>query len=369
MEKTKFWNNIRKIDESQMYKDLIRDKNIYHVPIVSMSDHVDRVFDLSCDGNINRLVTYYDRLNYPYKSAKILLPANSKNKEFVQANLVDVNANQVRNFIEYDVDYRCEVKYLDKFPNNARDQRLKKDLVEYIESDIDYKNSDIAIFESQALCLYFLKNRQKDINSEIWYWCPVSSTETNTRSFLKDYDPYDAEVFDEADGIIVASKQQKDYIQKYWPHRKVILLPILMNRDLEAFDYNSNEDIKEYLDRASRPIIYMPYRLSDEGYKSSMIFESLLSLMESGKEFEVWITDPNKSGIYEDFVNRVPEQYKELIKHISSDRSTYYTILDYGKTVIIPYLEDLDFINHCAIFEFMSDESIVKVITSEDLKK
>ena len=77
----------------------------------------------------------------------------------------------------------------------------------------------------------------------------------------------------------------------------------------------------------------------------------------------VLYSNPNGCNIYNltDDSNSIDYIDKHFIK-VSTDRNTYYTILDYIDCVI-PYFEDTKFINHAAISEFATSKKC-KVITN-----
>ena len=261
MDKSTFWNNIAKINEVSKYKALIEGKHVIHIPIVSMSDHVERIYDLSCDGNINRLITYASKKDFNYESMRIFLPDNSKNKNFVSRNLIDLN------------DYKVQVIYSKYIANNAKDQRVFRDDLNFkrikfaFETGYQYnlrraefdslvdeiyvkglgsvpfldKRNSIIFCESQALALILIQEMRfcnyGFPRIPIWYICPTCATDKHKRDFQIPYEPYDDLLFKYADGIIVVTEEQKNYILNRYPDQNVILMPILMDRSLPAFDY------------------------------------------------------------------------------------------------------------------------------------
>jgi len=328
-------------EDYKKLNEILKGKNVVYIPIISCINRDTDEYDLSADGNVNRFITTFSLCD-SYEKLTILLPR--KHVKGSEELIVEFWKEQNR---------RHEVKLIwcDNFGKHAKDQRINMSVVysisHYIDLLDDYKDIDLCIFESQKLGLHLSMFSLFDL---IW-WNPVSATDTKTRDFLEGYEELNESVLDVINYMLVASPDQLKYYSEY--KDKVLLIDKLIDRDLKYFDYKPDRDILvEYVDL--RPKYFLPYRLTDQGYK----FDKVLEYLESDKSN--WIalyTDPNNSHVVE---NLKPELRDRFIK-VSSKRDTYYTILDYAH-VTIPYFEDLEFINHASIWEFMHDKTNCKVI-------
>lgn len=367
--------SLKETNEDYLFNNLIKNKNVFHIPIVSMSDHVNRIYNLSCDGNVNRLISNYTVCN-SFKSLTILFPNKSTGQSFVNDQFEKMRTPDKENSFNKKSTGKINVYYSNNIPDNAKDHRIGdvESLHEEIMKMKEYEDADIIIVESQKLAQLLIYENSLGLSKfkEIWYWCPTCATHKHERDFQIPYKDYDDKLFEACDGIIVASNEQKEFIKKSRPWKKVILYSELMRRSLKSFDYEIDNDIIDKLIEEHNQIIYLPFRLSDPGYKADFIVNTLYELFKNNIEFVVWYSDPNASNFIENFIDKIEdneykEKFKNIFKHVSSERNVYYTILDYGDT-IIPYLEDLEFINHCAIYEFIDPRSTAKVILKDDLE-
>ena len=321
----------------RILNNILEGQNVVYVPIISCINRDTDEYDLSADGNVNRFITTFSLCD-SYKKLTILLPAKH----------VEGSERIIEEFAK---DKNVTIIWCDDFGKHAKDQRVNDIVVNAIRQKIDllenYDELDYCIFESQKLGLQLAKYCPFDL---IW-WNPVSATDIKSRDFLEGYEFINDELMRISNWVLLASPDQIKYYSGY--KDKVLLIDRLIDRDLSYFDYKPDRDILvKYVD--FRKKYFLPYRLTDQGYK----FDKVLEYLKSDKSN--WITlytDPNNSHVIE---NLEPELKDRFIK-VSSKRDTYYTILDYAN-VVIPYFEDLEFINHASIWEFMHDKANCKVI-------
>ena len=324
-------------EDYKKLNSILKRKNVIYIPIISCINRDTNEYDLGADGNVNRFITAFSLCD-SYKKLAILLPKKH----------VEGSEKIIEEFAKY---HNVELVWCDDFGKHAKDQRVNEDIIRQMIQVIDHLDHsheyDLCIFESQGLGSQLVKSHSFDT---IW-WNPVSATDTKSRDFLEGYEEMNKEVINISDWVLLASPDQVKYYSGY--KDKVLLIDRLIDRDLKYFDYKPDRDIiVNHVDL--RPKYFLPYRLTDQGYK----FDKVLEYLESDKSN--WIalyTDPNNSHVIE---NLEPELKDRFIK-VSSKRDTYYTILDYAH-VTIPYFEDLEFINHASIWEFMHDKTNCKVI-------
>lgn len=315
---------------------IFENKNVFYFPIVSMQNRETFQYKLDQDGNVNRFITFFSKCN-TMNHLYICLPSNYENISYYKkfANIKTTTTI-----------------FSGNFGKHALDQRTNYDLMEkqYEINENFLKKSDIIIVESQALAnILFSKN----LGKQIIYWCPVSVTNKKSRSFIEAYRDIDKPIFEKADYVMVASPEQYDYLIELGVKKKKILYYYeLMDRNLPIF---SEYDKQEIIDN-DKKVIYLPFRLTDEGYKTEYILDNieLLNVNYPGK-FKVAYSDPNNSKFEK--VLRHPELYHK----VSSDRNTYYSYLD-SANVIIPYFEDINYVNHAAIHEFNSKQTKCTVL-------
>ena len=322
------------------FSNITKGKNILYIPIISCINRDTNEYNLSADGNVNRFITTFSFCK-TYNKLIIILPKNH-----IKGTEVILNK-----FKWGSVEYI----YSENFGIHAGEQRNKDEVVNALFEEIKDIDFDICIFESQKLGLRMMDYKK---DSEFIFWNPVSKTKTKTRIFLEGYEEINQSIIDKVNYMIIASPDQLDYYG--YVKDKLIYLDILINRNLLYFDYSIDTEILNKFKNESRKIFYLPFRLSDEGYR----FDKVLEYLEKEKDdFIVLYSDPNNSHIIDKGDNSI---FDKFIK-VSSNRDTYYTILDYIKCTIL-YFEDLEFINHAAIHEFMNSKSICDVILYNQTK-
>jgi len=326
-----------KNNQYERFDKMIENMRILHIPIVSCINRETGAYKLDCDGNVNRIITTFSLCN-SFKSLDVMMPFNYE-------------SNNILN--EFGKDERITVHYVNAFGLHAGDQRANplvvKSMLDAIPNVDDF---DFIIFESQYLGEALLN--QVDSNKLIFY-NPVSKTAAKTRNFLEGYDKINQELVEKCFKTILCSTDQV----KFFKSNKSYLLDILIDRNLKYFDYDVDTDLIYSLNKYkqdNRTIYFLPFRLTDAGYK----FNEVLDLIKKeDKGYVVLYSDPNNSGT----VEQLDEDVKSNFIQVSTSRNTYYTLLDHCK-VVIPYLEDLDFINHAAIHEFLNEKSDCLIVVA-----
>ena len=314
--------------------NIIKAKKILYIPIYSCFDYITGDLNFKADGNINRFLTTFSFCN-GYKSLTILYPPTGNNIEWFKNSCKNILYNVILKPCNYIVK-SAKVERSLEFANNVFNDL--ENLEEY----------DYIIVESQHLFLKFYNNGYKNLI----YWCPVCATDNKTRDFLEPFKELDRYIFSIARNVIVASDDQVKYYKSI-TGKNPIQIKKLINRMLPCFDYETREDIKNLFDKYDNCYkIFLPFRLTDKGYKMQEIFDYLYKF-NGNKQFKVFYTNPNNCDIYQFAKN---DSYKKLFIDnnfilVSKDRDTYYTIID-SCNVIIPYFEDIEFICHAAIDEF-----------------
>lgn len=307
-------------------KELFRGKAIVYVPIISCIDRDTNEYNLAADGNVNRFITTFSLCD-TFKSLTIALPKKH----------IEGSEKLIQEFISDCNDAR--IVWIEDFGKHAKDQRMNYDIVDSIYQGIKDLDCDLYLFESQLLGLELNRYAGKQL---VW-WNPVSATDTKTRIFLKGYGTLNEIVMDISDYTIVASPDQLEYYgYSYKYSDKLIYIDKLMDRTLRYFEYELDNDVLKY-SSYDKKVFFLPYRLTDEGYQ----FDKVIEYMSKEKDWIALYTDPNESHA----IDYLDESIRDKFVKVSSKRNTYYTILDYVDAVI-PYFEDLEFINHAAIHEF-----------------
>ena len=322
------------------FNEIIKNKNILYIPIISCINRDTNEYNLSADGNVNRFITTFSECHL-FNKLTIALPAN--------------HINGSEELINKFVNDKIGIIYCPNFGIHAGEQRNNDEVVESIFNEISNIDFDICIFESQKLGLKMM-SIYKD--KEFIFWNPVSKTDKKTRIFLEGYDEINAEIISKVQYMIVASPDQVEYYSSV--EDKLIYLDKLISRMLSFFNYTKNDEIINQYKDINKKIFYLPFRLSDEGYKFDKVLEYIKNETE---DFIILYTDPNNSHI----IDNLDINFKDKFIKVSSDRNTYYTILDYIPCTI-PYFEDLEFINHAAIHEFMSKYCISNIVLYNQTK-
>lgn len=366
--------------------DKIKGKNVLVIPIVSSIDRKTGKYNLEADGNINRIITTFSYCD-SYRSLKIILP---EERRIVFYSIIDRFKDSINN----DAVLRCSISYSPNFGIHAGEQRLNKDvynaLYEEIKDDLD--KYDYIFIESQGLAKKIIENDYSDKNyvkyaDKMIFWnytCEFVDDGVyyrgieKSRSFLKGYDIANKYIMEHVNMTILASPEQvyyytcyygQDFVKKY-----TMYIPVFIDRDLPIFaSYSKNEALENVLKSYNTKdntayYIYLPYRLTDEGYDIDRVIKFINYYNKIRKKYTktnssslyILYGDPNNSGYMEKIKPYIDNDVK--FEQVPIDRDTYYTLLDSDLKVVIPYFEDIEYINHASIQEFVSDKAKCQII-------
>lgn len=321
----------------------MQDKNILYVPIVSSINRKTNEYNLDIDGNVARFITFFEH-HHKFNKLTVILPKNNESHRMIDSWVYDNNINII---------------WSDNFGKHAGEQRNDPEVYQEMLTEIkEFINNSVnpihtIIFESQGLGKELI-DIDCDIDAELVYWCPVCKIDENhTRSFLEGYDESNKILFSSCDWCIVESSAQL----KRFSLPDTLIYPYyqMVDRDLIYFSYVSElgwKDTIKILHNINVPVYYLPYRLTDEGYKIDEVINFIN--MDVAEYVIVYYTDPNNSG----YMDKIKSKFNcnvHCIK-LSSDRNSHFTMLSCDN-VIVPYLEDLDFVNHALLWEMMSSKS------------
>lgn len=341
-------------------KQILKDKDILCIPIISSINRETGEYNLAADGNINRIVTTFWHVD-TIKSLTIILPI----KNIKGSNSI---IESLKSHLGPD---KCKIFYCYNFGMHAGEQRSKASVYRGILDElktcgISLKDEKYTIlFESQYLGLNLLDMYNPD-KLIFWnYTCEL--VPHKTRSFLTGYDEINKILYRKCSHTILSSPELVKYYQNYngpkyydtqtrlKSNEKIIYCPIFVDRNLPVFSYNKDEktesiirDIKNIIGSQGH-IWYLPYRMTDEGYQMDKVIDFINSFNEKSV---IIYTDPNNSGYMESIKSKFNDNILSIMK-CSTSRNTYYTILDSEASVEIPYFEDLPYINHASIQEFI----------------
>ncbi len=343
----------------QYVDEHIQDTRILYVPIVSSINRKTNQYNLDTDGNVARFITFFEA-HKNFSELYVILPLNNESHSMIE---------------EWEKDYtNIHILWSENFGKHAGEQRKDETVVNNMFSDIksiiDNKayDIDLLMFESQGIGLKLM-----DCNDlgkiETVYWCPVCKIDDNhTRSFLEGYDKTNTKLFDFADWSIVESPMQVEKFGSKTGYPYVYPYYKMSDRNLKYFNYLTEFQLKDsikWLKRAGYSIYYLPYRITDEGYK----LESVIKFInhDVSDKVIVYYTDPNNSGYMEELKDKFNDNI-ELVKFYTY-KSCHFTMLS-CEEVIVPYFEDLDFVNHALLWEMMSPRSNCQfAITKEQWDK
>lgn len=321
-------------------KEIFKGKSLLYIPIVSMQDRNTGEYKLDCDGNVNRFITTFTK-NDTYSELTIVLPR--KHKKY--SNFF------IENFASQSD--KVSLVYMNNFGQHAKDQRVSEEICKSIININNTEYYDHIIFESQTLGKMLLERYPE----KLIYWCPVCKTDNKTRDFLEGYDGINKLLFEKSKYVIVASVDQVRYIEDFLniSKDKVTLKNEFIDRSLDIFK-TEYEDISEIYDLNHKYVFYIPYRISDKGYKVDKLIEQFKIMNDNGDDFIVYYSAPNSIGLQIDDVSLANRFHQ-----VNTFRSTVYNFLDCPK-VIVPYFEDIDFIHHALVDELKSPMSECQVV-------
>lgn len=356
--------------------DKIKGKNVLVIPIVSSIDRKTGKYNLEADGNINRIITTFSYCD-SYNTLKFILP---KKRRIVPNSIIDRFLNSINN----DGVLRFTIHYSDNFGIHAGEQRVNKEVFNALYDEIkdELYKYDYIFIESQCLAKKLI---DKGYANKIIFWnytCEFIDDGVyytgieKSRSFLKGFDAINRYIMEHDNMTILASPEQvyyytcyfgKDYVNKY-----TMYIPVFIDRDLPIFsEYAKNETLEDELKSYNEGndatyYIYLPYRLTDEGYDIDRVIKFISYVNKIRKKYKnksslyILYGDPNNSGYMEKIKPYIDDDVK--LKQVPIDRDTYYTLLDSDLHVMIPYFEDIEYINHASIQEFVSDKAKCQII-------
>ena len=338
-------------------KDIIQDKVVSHIPIYSMFDHSTKMINLNCDGNINRWLTrFYKSRNW--KHLDVYGPKQA----------ISLNYDQLKDKLTYFENF--SYVEVDAIKTNAGHQRSRA-FVEEFFNEVDMKKflkSDVIICEGQEIILRLLQlKKELNMDFKLIYWCPLCNTNYKQKEFLVKDKPVNELIFREVDYTIIVGKDQIQYLRECGiPSEKVIFDPEMMDRNLPFFQYQKQEQVVNAL-KEHEKVVYLPFRLSDEGYQ----FWNIVDVLKDLDLNRVAIYCPNvNSASTDELVKMCKSHLSSLsedsiigviqkMRPISSQRDVFYSVLDYCDNVVIPYFEDTDFVPHVAVDEMMHYDQVV----------
>lgn len=327
----------------------IQDKDILYVPIISSINRKTNKYNLDSDGNVVRFITFFEH-HKNFNTLTILLPKNNESHDIIDKWVKDNDNIEIiwsNNFGKHAGEQRNDVNIVN---------RIKNELSNIIEDRNIRKQSILLMFESQYLG-EIITNPHWFYNIEKVFWCPVCKIDNeHTRNFLEGYDNLNKKLFQLSDWSIVESPTQ---LKKFsLPECLIYPYYMMMDRNLKYFDYMTDFGLKDTiktiknLDTGTYSIYYIPYRLTDEGYKVDDVISYIN--YDYADVVVVYYTDPNNSGAMEDLKKKFNSNV--VFIKLSTDRNTHFTMLS-SEDVVVPYFEDLDFINHATLWEMMSPKS------------
>lgn len=324
------------------------------VPIVSSINRETNQYKLDCDGNINRIVTAFSHAN-SFDKLTILLPSN-----YESMNILNV--------FKENNEGKVILKHTGYFGKHAGEQRSLPECYENTLKLIEKKYSeyDWIFVESQylanALCKAGYKNKLIFYNNV----CGIKlDGVVKTRSFMKGYDKLNKKLVDNCAYTICVSPETTEYWKSFSisegnTGENILNLPYLIDRELPYFDYNPDSELQSYIQQLAKDgcIIYLPYRLTDEGYQMNKVVYYVNRYCNLNNVCILY-SDPNNSG----FMETLKTKFSDKVKYVkvSTDRNIYYTLID-SSLVTIPYFEDIAFINHATIHEMFSEKANCNIV-------
>lgn len=330
--------------------ELVEGKNILCVPIISSINRETGEYKLDADGNINRIITTFWNFD-EFKSLTIILPSKHvEGSEKYMTEWVNMKSSP---------EHEIKILWSDAFGIHAGEQRSNyfviTSMAKFIYENVKLDEVDVAFMESQGLILH----TSSHLLRKTVFWNYTCETNNKSRSFLRGYKDINEILFRECRKSIVASPEQVDYFSSVEGTciDDMLYLPIFMDLSIPLFKYTNVDVIETTLKKYRADgyqVFYLPYRMTDEGYQMDDVI-AYINGHESEKKLIVY-SDPNNSHFMEKlFLSGKFDTNVEKMR-VSTDRNTYYTILNTDAGIIIPYFEDIAYINHASVQEFIDDD-------------
>lgn len=358
---------------SKTFNEFLVGKCVGYVPIYSMFSHQTKLMDFGCDGNINRWMTNFYKSGQ--KWSKLVVFGPNKNLAKTKDNFKLFKDKLDSNF--------KNIEYVESnaFSGGAKKQRSNDFIPELmLDSKDKIYSCDVLIVESQNLFMAIhAAKMQKHWNGTLVYWCPVCATSKKSRSFLESSKEIDKECFKSADIVIVATNEQFEYARELGvPEDKICIKGEFIDRTLPMFcAYKKDESVLEVVEKeldSGKTCIYLPFRLSDEGYKiweilelayEDLVKDKLVAFtpnLNGASEVElVSICKNNNCQLSEDQIKNALAKFKS----VSASRDAYYSLIDNVSELAIPYFEDYRFVMHSAVDELILGNKKPKCLVLE----
>lgn len=317
----------------------LKNKRILYIPIVSMRSYSNDLYDLTCDGNVNRFISFFLKDDLEYEHVDIVLPSG-----------VTKQSLELLSEFEKCRPGKITCHYFDKYPIGGasviRSYKGSKQLFDLIDESIIEKDYDVVIYEPNHLGVLIEGIKNIIVPFESVYWCPVSVTTESCPSFLLEYESIDKTLAKAADYLMVASINQFRFFKKV---TKNVIREVLINPGLKLFDFKVNESILDLMDsyiQDGYKLVYFPFRLTDKGYMLDWVLEMIKKLSQEGSKICFVYSDPNNSDLLS-----MEENTENLVfLKIPTSRDVYYTMLS-QVDCLVPYLENIDDIMHASLEE------------------
>jgi len=341
-------------EEFKNLAQYIQDKNVLCVPIISSINRKTGEYKLDADGNVNRIITTFWHAD-TYKKLTIVLPS----KHTLGSDSLIYQWINMKSSPEHEI----EVIWSENFGIHAGEQRSNYFVINKLFHELaNYFNGNfinVYMIESQGL---LDKAFPSIVTKDVIFWNYTCTTNKKTRSFLNGYKEVNERFFKACDKTIVASPEQVEYFNEVVPveKNKMMYIPTFMDRDIPLFKYAKDTVLDQKLKRYSKvfKIFYLPYRMTDEGYLMNDVIQYINADPNDFKM--VLYGDPNNSG----YMDTIKDKFdgNVMLKKVSTSRNVYYTILDCDANITIPYFEDIAYINHASIQEFIDDRCKCQIV-------
>lgn len=361
-----------KSEEIILLKNIVMgngDGKVIHIPMFSMRSYETNKYDLTCDGNMNRLVSVWLNVIKSYKDERHERPGIRLKLDIriVVPSLDDMTSQSVDYLkkVEDEADGYLTFVYGFKYPAGGPkvirslkgSLELNHNLDKFLQK---LEGKKVVVYEPEYVGT-FVEGLKKSFNEYDYhsmttvFWCPVSDTESTKPSFLENARYVDRELAGVCDYLMIATLNQVEYFQKYRDRKPIILLDMLIDPSLSIFSFKEDKEMKVIISKyeaKGKQIIYFPFRLSDSGYRFREIVDCLEQI-DALYPVVVLYTDPNDTA-----KDMIPGDVNLEFVKVPSNRDAYYTCIS-DKRCIIPYFEDIDNIMHASWQEMQYYESSI----------
>lgn len=344
----------------RVFDEIVKDKKVLLIPMVSMRSYETNIYDMSCDGNVQS--TICNILSIP-QDVDYEITVVWPGKNFV----TEKSLTLIEEFKSYVDPNKVHILLTDNYPVGGAS--VQRDIVgsqDMIEEVIEWSNKTEGDKMIIYTCDYLgitIESLKKKYDYKTCFWCYASRTLYFRPDYLEKYEHVEVDLSKSCDKLMLASIGQFQY---FTGTCKIDKDKIVINTNFAApwhpmYQYTPDKNILDKTDdliSKGYKIIYVPTRLTDKGYKIDDVLDVIETLVDEGMKIALLYSDPNES-------NYIENHYDDLSKHdivyvkseyyrekISRDRNTYYTMLD-QVDCIVPYLEDCSEKYHTSMMEFM----------------